>query len=355
MVEDTSSFIQWLPEFVTAAVVVLAIGAELLHFGRWRTVGRLAFGPSGRPATWAWLAAPLRVFAMGAVCWGLLSLWLAVEPKMLLANDIKPSEVKHIVLVLDVSPSMRLKDAGPDGDQSRMERAADVMESFFKRVVMKQYRCSVIAFYNEAKSVVVDTSDLDVVRNILSDLPMHYAFRSGDTNLFAGLEAAAEVSRPWNPKSTTVVVISDGDTVPPTGMPKMPASVRDVLVVGVGDPRAGSFIAGKQSRQDTSTLRQIALRLRGTYHNGNERHLSSDLISQLTQATTKNMWEDFTRREWALVACGLGGLVYALLPLLLDFFGTRWRPGVRTVRKPITSVQNPEAQASLSARSRAVV
>lgn len=355
MVEPGSELMRWLPELVTAAVVVLAAGAETLHMTRWRAISGLAFGPQRRPSIWAWLAPPIKVVATGAICWGLLSLWLAVEPRMLLANDIKPGEVKHVVLVLDVSPSMRLKDAGPDSNQSRMERASDVMESFFKRVVMKQYRCSVIAFYNQAKPVVVDTSDLDVVRNILSDLPMHYAFISGDTDLFSGLEAAAEVAKPWNPKSATLIVISDGDTVPPTGMPKMPASVKDVLVVGVGDPRTGSFIAGKQSRQDTSTLRQVALRLRGTYHNGNERHLSSALISQLTQATTKNLWEDFTRREWALIACGLGGLVYALLPLLLDFCGTRWRPGVRKPPQPIKVVREPRSEGSLSGQTGSVV
>ena len=272
----------------------------------------------------------MTVAAAAALCWGFFSLYFVVEPKSLLADTIPEGQHKHVMLVLDVSPSMRLRDAGPEGTQTRMERAADVMESFFKRVVMSQYRCSVVAFYNGAKPVVVDTSDLDVIRNILSDLPMHYAFRSGDTNLFAGLEAAAEIAQPWNPNSTTLIVISDGDTVPPTGMPKMPASVRDVLVVGVGDPQNGSFIAGKQSRQDTSTLRQVALRLRGEYHNGNERHLSSDLISQMTQAEPASVWEQMTRREWALLAIAIGGLVCAVLPLLLDLFGTRWRPGVRT-------------------------
>ena len=44
---------------------------------------------------------------------------------------------------------------------------------------------------------------------------------------------------------------------------RMPASVAGVLVVGVGDPQAGMFIDGHQSRQDVSTLRQIAARLRG--------------------------------------------------------------------------------------------
>ncbi|MFL5332121.1 MAG: hypothetical protein ACJ8H8_02850, partial [Geminicoccaceae bacterium] len=38
--------------------------------------------------------------------------------------------------------------------------------------------------------------------------------------------------------------------------------------------------------------------------------------------------ERLTRREYALIACGLGASVLALLPVLLHAFGTRWRPGV---------------------------
>ncbi len=106
------------------------------------------------------------------------------------------------MLVLDVSPSMRLKDAGPERDQSRMKRASDVMESFFQRVPMDQYLMSVVACYNGAKPVVVATKDIEVVRNILDDLPMHFAFRAGKTDLFSGLEEAAKIAQPWRPRST---------------------------------------------------------------------------------------------------------------------------------------------------------
>jgi Ca-activated chloride channel family protein len=175
---------------------------------------------------------------------------------------------------------------------------------------------------------VVDTKDLEVVRNIFGDLPMHYAFPAGKTDLFSGLIEAAKIAHPWQPKSTLLLLLSDGDTVPATGMPKLPASIADVLVVGVGDPRSGSFIDGRMSRQDASSLRQIAVRLNGTYHDGNQKHLSSELLSQLTVIPRKTAFEQLTRREYALLACGLGGTLLALLPMLLHYRGTRWRPGV---------------------------
>lgn len=321
-----------LPILVALAALALTWMAEALHVLRVRRIARLAFGPSQRPALWARGAGLLRGLGAAALAWGLVTL-LVIEPKKHSASTatlLRDQDYKHVLLVLDVSPSMRLVDAGPGAEQSRMQRARDVMESFFKRVPLEQYRISVVAVYNGAKPVVVDTTDVEVVRNILGDLPMHYAFRSGKTKLFDGLEEAAEIARPWNPRSTTLIVVSDGDTVPARGMPKLPASIGSVLVVGVGDPVTGKFIDGGQSRQDVSTLRQIATRLGGTFHNGNERHLSTTLIGELTQGEGEGPLERLTRREYALLASATGAGLLAFLPLLLSLVGTGWRPGRRS-------------------------
>ncbi len=316
-----------------AAVVMLATAAEMLHRRRCRRVAHLAFGPRRRPAAWARGAPLLRVAALAGLTWGLVTL-LQLTPKIHKAGEISESEFRHLVLILDVSPSMRLEDAGPSGKQSRTRRAADVLTSFFERVPIDLYKTTVVAVYSEAKPVVIDTRDLEVVRNILHELPIYQAFPSGATNIFAGLEEAAKIARPWRPGSTTVLLVSDGDTVPAVGMPKMPPSVAHVLVVGVGDPHAGKFIAGHQSRQDTSTLRQVAVRLGGAYHNANEKHLPTDLLRQISLAGTSSLVERLTRREYALLACALGASVLALLPLLLHFLGTRWNPGVPEPREP---------------------
>ena len=300
----------------------------MLHAARCRAISPLAFGPDRRPRIWASSTPWLRVIAVTLLAWGMTTL-LFLPPKVHRATATSEDKIKHVVLVLDVSPSMRLDDAGPSQIQKRSNRAADIMESFFDRVPMEQYRVSVIAVYTGAKQVVIDTRDIEVVRNILEDLPMHHAFTSGETELFSGLEAAAEVAREWKPNSTTVLVISDGDTVPATGMPKMPAAVSNVLVVGIGDPQKGKFINGRQSRQDTSTLRQIAARLGGIYHNGNEKQISSKTLSMLTKATDTSPLAKLTQREYALAACFIGAALYALLPILLNYFGTRWTPGVR--------------------------
>jgi len=319
-------------ELAALAVAILAFAAEWIHYQKVRKIGPLAFGP-GRSASPVGLAAPfLRVAAFGALTWGLTTL-LLMPPKVHKIGEIPEGDYRHLLLVLDVSPSMRLEDAGPTHKQSRRKRVAELLYSFFDRSPIEIYKLSVVATYTEAKPVVVDTRDMEIVRNILNELPMEYAFRSGPTNLFSGLEEAAKIAKPWNPRSTLIMVMSDGDSIPPTGMPKMPDSVADVLIVGVGDPTTGKFIGGHQSRQDASSLRQMATRLRGTYHNGNEKHLGTDLVTSLTKVPDKSVFEKLTKREYALISVAMGGGILALLPILLHWFGTDWVPGVRVSRR----------------------
>jgi Ca-activated chloride channel family protein len=210
-------------ELAAVAAVILAMAAEALHASRCRRLAALAFGPRRRPAAWARFAPALRVAALTALAWGLVTL-LELPPKVHAAQAIPDRERRHVLIVLDVSPSMRLKDAGLNADQSRMKRASIVMDSFLERIPVELYLVSVVACYNGAKPVVVDTKDLEVVRNIFGDLPMHYAFSTGKTDLFSGLAEASKIAHPWQPRSALLMMISDGDTVPATGMPKMPAS-----------------------------------------------------------------------------------------------------------------------------------
>jgi Ca-activated chloride channel family protein len=317
--------------FAAIGALLFATLAELLHVRRCRRLAPLAFGPAGRPKWWTFAAPPMRVLACGTLAWALVVL-LTLEPKVHQADAVAPGREEHVVLVLDVSPSMRLEDAGPELKQSRRKRAAVVLKSFFDRIPMERNRVSVVAVYNGAKVVVEDSQDFEVVRNILDDLPMEYAFNKGETTLFAGLEEAVRIAKPWNPRSATVVLVSDGDTVPGTGMPKLPASVKGVLVVGVGDPRTGKFLNGRHSRQDVATLRQIAARLGGVYHNGNQRHLSTETLDLLLGNSGKEVLERLTLREYALAALGLASLLLALLPVLLHRFGSTWAPGVPTPR-----------------------
>ncbi len=320
---------------VAAGVAVLAVAGELLHRRRTTRLASLAFGPGGKPRVWTKAAPALRVFSLTAVAWALTVLCF-IEPKVFKVREATANQQRHVIIVLDVSPSMKLDDAGTDGKQRRSKRASELMMSFFKRVPMELVKLSVIATYTSAKPVVVDTKDVAVVKNILDDLPLDHAFDSGKTDIFSGIREAARIAHPWERDSTTIVILSDGDSVPPSGMPQMPPSVADVVLVGVGDPRAGKFINGYQSRQQAAAMQQIAVRLHGTYHDGNQHQLPTELLRRMTAVPEPGFFEKLTLREYALMALGAGSFALAMLPWLLHWRGASWQPGVRRAPSPAT-------------------
>lgn len=319
-------------EIAAILVVAIMILAEMLHLVRIRRLAPLAFGYGRGPTLLGYVAPVAVVIASGALTWGLVSL-LLLPPEIHRAADVDEELRKHIMIMLDVSPSMRLQDAGKESDQPRIERGWDVLDDFFKRVPISQYRVTVVAFYTGALPVVIDTNDGAVLEYIMNQQPLQYAFRSGKTDLFAGLDEVAKIAKPWRPKSTSVIVLSDGETVPGKGMPRMPASVSDVLVLGVGDDKVGSFLNGQQSRQDVSTLKQLALRLNGRYINGNTQSLSGEMLSTLMGTTEGSSLEKLGKKDYAIWAMGLGAFVLAGLPLLLHYFGTHWNPGVQGITR----------------------
>ena len=157
---------------------------------------------------------------------------------------------------------------------------------------------------------------------------MRHAFKPGDTNLFAGLEEAAKLARNWPPGSAVLMMVTDGDTIPATGMPKMPASIgNNVVVVGVGNPSVGKSLGGHNTRQDVSTLRQLATRLSGMYHNGNDKHLTTEMVSSIDERAKPKGGDKWTLRELALFLSSLGVGIYALVQLVLTLLGTGWEPG----------------------------
>jgi Ca-activated chloride channel homolog len=318
--------------WVTIAVVVLVALGELLHAQRVRRVAYLAFGPDAAPSAWAHAAPWLRALAAGGLAWGLSTL-LTVDPKVHTSEEIPDAEWRHLLLVYDVSPSMHLKDAGANGDLTRAQRARELVESLFQRVPIGKFKITVIATYNGAKPVVEDTRDIEVVRHVLSELDLRYAFKAGSTKLFDGIAEAARIAKPWRIGSALMVIVTDGDTVPATGMPTLPPSIGGSLVIGVGDHLAGKFIAGHQSRQDESTLRQLAIRLNGEFHNGNKRQVPSDVLAAAAGDARRPLIEQLTLREYALLAIAVASAVLAMMPLLLHYFGTRWAPGAPVVRQ----------------------
>jgi Ca-activated chloride channel family protein len=313
-------------EITALIVLLLAALAEWLHTRRCHRVALLAFGSSGKPREWTWVVPILRVVALVALTWGLVTLYL-MDPRILRPKQVPEGGFRHMLIALDVSPSMQLKDAGPTGQQTRAQRASELIMSVLERSALEQMRVSIVAFYTGAKPVVVDTYDLEVVKNILNDLPLDLAFNPGKTSVIDGIKESAALAKPWKEGSTTLLLVSDGDTVPDSGMAVLPPSIGHVLVVGVGDARSGKFIDGHQSRQDSATLRQTATRLRGVYHDGNEKHLPSEQLSALAKVLPMQDETEKGRRELALAAVAIAATLLAGLPVALALAGSSWQAG----------------------------
>jgi len=325
---------------------VLCALAEVLHARRVARIARLAFGPSARAPRWTAIVPPMRCIGIALAVWGLLTLWMLDGAPADITKSKAPD--RHLILALDVSPSMYLQDSGPEAKQPRRERAAHVMTSVLERLDLTRTRISVVAFYSAARPVVVDSFDLNVVQNVINDLPLAQAFKAGQTDMYSGVKEAFKLAERWQPGSTTLVVISDGDTLPDIGLPSTPASIGDVLVVGVGNPYRGSEIAGGSSRQDAPSLKHLAARLRGLYHDGNQHHLPSDVLRSLNMLTLR---EDTTPalRTIALTAVATGASLLALVAPLLAAFADPRSPRVRTSSR--TSAESDSEPATVNTRN----
>ena len=317
-----------IPIIAAATTVVLAAGAEVLHLQRIKRVRHLAFGPEGTFSAATILAPIFRSLFLGALAWSLSTLFL-LEPKAhrSTVKIVEAKERRHLIIVLDVSPSMKLKDSGESSGLTRTQRASKLVQSLLKRTTDNKLHISLVAVYNGAKPVVEESRDLEVILNFLDGMDMSSVFPVGKTRLFDGLEEAARIARDWPANSATLLLVSDGDTVPATGMPKMPPSIGGVLVTGVGNPTKGSMIDGRQSRQDVGALQQIANRLGGQYHDGNLRQVPTSVLNKLGSLKTEDEGLKLTLREYTLIIAVASALGLALLPVFLYFLGSPFRPG----------------------------
>src|SRR3954464_14084654 len=116
-----------IPLLAAIAPLLLAALAEWLHLRRIRVVARLAFGPDGGARPWTRAVPALRALSLAAITWGLATLFLLPPAGEENAAKAK-SEPTRLVFVGDLSPSMYLQDAGPDGKQTRLERMRDVVD-----------------------------------------------------------------------------------------------------------------------------------------------------------------------------------------------------------------------------------
>ena len=331
MTDDLIAIASW----AACAVTALAIVAEWLHGRRVQRLSRLAFGPASRPRLWTRAAPVLRVLATAGVVWSLIVL-MAFDGSSR-NRDRTAAATRHLLVLLDVSPSMQLKDGGERGTLKRADRAAEVLRSVMERAPSAEVKVNMGCFYTDAMLLVKECSDREVIANFADDLPLYIAYRPGKTDLVKSLNTAGDFVKDLPRKSTTVLVLSDGDAVPDTGLKPMPSSVHEIIFAGVGDPMRGTFIDGHLSRQDTASLSQLARRLGGAYHNANVKHVPSEMLRQLLAPDETSEKFKINLRVLAMILLAASTALLCLLPLLLEYFGSAWRPVVRQQKEEVAA------------------
>jgi Ca-activated chloride channel family protein len=318
-----------------AALGALALGllGEWLQARRVRRIARLVFGPSGRAAVWTLAAPAMRVLALTGIAWSLVILLHFDGASRL--HDRQAPATRHLMVLLDVSPSMEIKDAGAEGGQSRRDRAAAVLRSVMERANSDSIRITMACFYTDALQLVKECTDRELIWNFADNLPLHMAFKQGKTSLGNSLNTTGAMIKDFPRKSTTVVVLTDGDAVPATGLKPMPSAVANLLVVGVGNPARGQFLDGHSSRQDSAALSQVARRLGGAYFDANHKQVPSSLLRTLTDGDGASGRIRLDLRLAAVGVLGVSVFVLCLLPLLLEYFGSGWKKPVAGIGKEI--------------------
>ncbi len=321
------------PLLCALTVLILASLAEWLHMRRIRAAGRLAFGPAGAPHGWTRVVPFLRALCLTAFAWGLATLlFLKLEP----AGDNKANadkEATRLVFVADLSPSMYLEDAGPEGKQTRQARMREVVEGILQRV-SGNLRFGVIGFYTESLPVVMEARDPELVRNVFNGLPLTYAMPLGKTDLGQAINAAVKLVADFPEESTRLIIFTDGDSVPLVPIVPRPKSVKEVFVLGLGNPHKGSYIDGHQSRQEGDTLRMVATVLRGNYVDVNEKHLATSALGDLV-VTAPLPQRGLSLSQWAILAMVAGAAIYCIIPIALEYFGSDWKVGRAGDSKPV--------------------
>lgn len=326
MTQDLIAIAAW------AAVGAAGLGTftESLHARRCRRLGRLAFGPDSRPRAWTRLVPAARVVGLAGAVWALTVL-MAFEG-FSRTRERNVAATRHLMVLLDVSPSMEMKDAGESDGDTRRDRAAALLKSVMERVASDRVKISMACFYTDAMLLVKECADREVIWNFADNLPLHLAYRPGKTDLVKSLNSAGDMVKDFPRKSTTLLVLTDGDAVPDTGLKPMPSAVAETIFVGVGDPGRGTFIDGHLSRQDSAALSQLARRLGGHYHNGNTRQVPSEWLRRLTVSEDRSDRVQVSLRVLAIVVLASSAGLLCLLPILLEFFGSGWKPMPAAIR-----------------------
>ena len=251
-------------------------------------------------------------------------------------TELLPDETEYVSLILDFSPSMLLTDGGQKGEITRKEQMKRVVDSLLERFG-EHVRFSLIAFYTRPMPMVTDAQDKNIVSNVLNELPIERVMGPGKTELGQAIKMTLEMVENKPEESTTLVLVTDGDTPEIGDLGYLPVSIKKALVLGVGNSKVGLSIDGHMSRQEPETLAYVANHLQGTYLDVNASFVPGGEIHHLIQSSKAGRGRSWNAVDQALAAFILSACLYSLLPLLQQWMGSSWTAINRRERSKVSS------------------
>jgi len=224
-----------------------------------------------------------------------LLIFALARPQKTTENIERTSEGIDIMVVLDISESMKLQDLKPD----RLQAAKEVAKEFVSGRL--QDRIGLVVFSGEAFSLSPLTNDYDLLSRFIEDIDFEMISKPG-TAIGLAIGVATNRLSESTAKSKVMILLSDGDNtagnIDPFTASKLASGYRiKIYTIGVG--KDGRVLIGTdpfgndqyvENNMDETTLRTIAKLGGGAYYRaGNNESLKSifETINKLERSEYK--------------------------------------------------------------------
>ncbi|MGV3642281.1 MAG: vWA domain-containing protein [Adhaeribacter sp.] len=265
------------------AVPLLLVLRWLLHL-QFRKKLEIAFFQGN--ARWHWSSLLRYIPDIYLVLFLVMVLLALARPQRTNEKITQFSEGIDIMLILDTSGSMELKDFKPN----RLEAAKAVALEFIRG--RRHDRIGVVAFAGEAYSLTPLTTDYELLQEQIKSMRLGMIPTDG-TAIGTALAVAINRMRDSAAKSKVCILISDGENTGGNLDPVTAARLAygyniKIYTIGIGrdgqvpyQPEGSATVSYIQTRLDETNLRQIAATSRGTFYRASRQPALQDIFRKI--------------------------------------------------------------------------
>ncbi|TPE45992.1 vWA domain-containing protein [Pontibacter mangrovi] len=281
---DTFRSFDWMYPLVLYALPLVPILFILKSVLRRNTRVKIDMATFQGATGWQWSSLLRFIPRLVFMLFTMLVVVALARPQLINEQVELTSEGIDIVLVMDVSGSMELRDFEP----SRLEAAKDVAIDFIDGRV--QDRIGLVVFAGDAYSLAPLTTDYDLLRESINSMAFKMIPNDG-TAIGSALAVAINRMRDSNAKSKVIILISDGENTAGSLDPKLAAQLAfgygiKLYTIGIGkdgrvpyDVDAAGRVLYIETQMDETSLRQIAQTGEGQFYRAG----SKDALQQVFQ------------------------------------------------------------------------